>query len=74
MDRSRSSRAVVGPNGFTTTTKVFELKPGGQWLFTMHGPVSTNYRNDITFTDLLKPERLEYDHGPSLIFSYNRYF
>jgi uncharacterized protein YndB with AHSA1/START domain len=54
-----------GPNGFTTTTKVFELKPGGQWLFIMHGPDGTDYRNDITFSAVVEPERIEYDHGPS---------
>lgn len=57
-----------GPNGFTTTTKTFELKPGGQWLFTMHGPDGTDYRNDITFTEVIEPERIEYDHGPSPVF------
>jgi uncharacterized protein YndB with AHSA1/START domain len=57
-----------GPNGFTTTTKQFELKPGGLWLFTMHGPDGTDYRNEITFTAVAKPERLEYDHGPSPVF------
>jgi uncharacterized protein YndB with AHSA1/START domain len=54
-----------GPNGFTTTTKVFEFKPGGQWLFVMHGPDGTDYRNDITFSAVFEPERIEYDHGPS---------
>ena len=54
-----------GPNGFTTTTKVFELKLGGQWLFVMHGPDGTDYRNEITFSVIIEPERLEYDHGPS---------
>ena len=57
-----------GPNGFTTTTKVFDLRPGGEWLFTMHGPDGTDYRNDITFTVIIGPERLEYDHGPSPVF------
>jgi uncharacterized protein YndB with AHSA1/START domain len=57
-----------GPNGFTTTTKVFELRPGGEWLFTMHGPDGTDYRNDITFTDVVEPVRIEYDHGPSPVF------
>jgi uncharacterized protein YndB with AHSA1/START domain len=57
-----------GPNGFTTTTKVFEFKPGGQWLFVMHGPDGTDYRNDITFSAVVEPERIEYDHGPSPIF------
>lgn len=57
-----------GPIGFTTTTNVYELKPGGQWLFIMHGPDGTDYRNDVIFTDVVEPERLEYDHGPSPIF------
>jgi uncharacterized protein YndB with AHSA1/START domain len=54
-----------GPDGFTTTTKEFDLRPGGQWLFTMHGPDGTDYRNDITYTAVVEPERLEWDHGPS---------
>jgi len=57
-----------GPIGFTTTTKVFDFRPGGQWLHTMHGPDGTDYRNDITFTDVVEPERIEYDHGPSPVF------
>lgn len=57
-----------GPNGFTTTTKTFDLKPGGQWLFTMHGPDGTDYRNDITFAVVVEPELIEYDHGPSPVF------
>lgn len=57
-----------GPNGFTTTTKKFDLKPGGEWLFTMHGPDGTDYRNEITFTEVAEPERIEYDHGPSPVF------
>lgn len=57
-----------GPNGFTTTTKVFELRAGGKWLFTMHGPDGTDYRNDITFTAIVEPELIEYEHGPSPVF------
>jgi uncharacterized protein YndB with AHSA1/START domain len=57
-----------GPNGFTTTTKEFDLRAGGKWLFTMHGPDGTDYRNDISFTQVVEPERLEWDHGPSPIF------
>ena len=57
-----------GPNGFTITTRKFELSPGGEWLFTMHGPDGTDYRNDVTFTTIVEPERIEYDHGPSPIF------
>ncbi len=27
-----------GPNGFTTTTHSFDLRPGGVWRFVMHRP------------------------------------
>jgi uncharacterized protein YndB with AHSA1/START domain len=57
-----------GPKGFTTTIKQMDLRPGGQWLFIMHGPDGTDYRNDITYTAVDEPERLEYDHGPSPVF------
>lgn len=57
-----------GPNGFTTTTKEFDLRAGGTWLFIMHGPDGTDYRNDISFTTVTEPERLEWNHGPSPTF------
>ena len=57
-----------GPTGFTTTTKHFDFRPGGQWLHTMHGPDGTDYRNDITYTLIIEPERIEYEHGPSPVF------
>jgi len=57
-----------GPIGFTTTTKAFEFRQGGQWLFTMHGPDGTDYRNDVTYTSIVEPELIEYEHGPSPVF------
>lgn len=27
-----------GPSGFTNTFERFEFKPGGRWVFVMHGP------------------------------------
>ena len=30
-----------GPDGFTTTTKSFEFRVGGEWDFVMHGPDGT---------------------------------
>ena len=54
-----------GPQGFTTTTKEFDLKPGGRWLHVMHGPDGTDYRNDITFTNIVEHELIGYEHGPS---------
>jgi uncharacterized protein YndB with AHSA1/START domain len=37
-----------GPNGFTTTTHTFDMRPGGAWRFVMHGPDGRDYQNRIT--------------------------
>jgi uncharacterized protein YndB with AHSA1/START domain len=51
-----------GPRGFTTTTHQMDVRPGGTWLFIMHGPDGTDYDNRIVFTELVRPERLVYVH------------
>ena len=38
-----------GPNGFTNTFREFDLRPGGKWKFTMHGPDKGNYENEAEF-------------------------
>ena len=35
-----------GPAGFTNTFTVCELRKGGRWVFTMHGPDGVNYPNE----------------------------
>jgi uncharacterized protein YndB with AHSA1/START domain len=52
-----------GPNGFTTTTYSFDLRPGGVWRFVMHGPDGRDYQNLITFEEVVRPERIVYRHG-----------
>jgi len=52
-----------GPNGFTITTHAIDVRPGGVWLFDMHGPDGVDYPNKITYKEIVKPERLVYDHG-----------
>ncbi|MEA2976671.1 MAG: hypothetical protein QOF19_2191 [Alphaproteobacteria bacterium] len=51
-----------GPNGFTTTTSTFDMRPGGVWRFVMHGPDGRDYQNRITFDEIVKPERIVYRH------------
>ena len=34
-----------GPRGFTLTTHSKDLRPGGTWRYTMHGPDGTDYPN-----------------------------
>lgn len=39
-----------GPVGFTNTIHLFEFRPGGRWLLTMHGPDGKDYPNESRFT------------------------
>lgn len=52
-----------GPRGFTLTTKSKDLKPGGQWVYTMHGPDGKDWPNIATYQEVEKYSRLVYDHG-----------
>lgn len=52
-----------GPNGFTNTIHEMSVTPGGIWRFTMHGPDGVDYPNRVEFIEVVKPEKLVYDHG-----------
>lgn len=52
-----------GPRGFTITTKSKDFRPGGKWIYTMHGPDGTDYPNIATYHDIVKYEKIVYDHG-----------
>ena len=52
-----------GPRGFTITTHSKDLKPGGHWDYTMHGPDGTNYPNTTKYFEVEKYAKLVYDHG-----------
>jgi uncharacterized protein YndB with AHSA1/START domain len=54
-----------GPEGFTTTTRAFEFRAGGEWDFLMHGPDGTDYAEWITWTEIVPPERIALLHGES---------
>ena len=54
-----------GPEGFTTTTRAFEFRVGGEWDFVMHGPDGTDYQEWICWTDIVRPERISLLHGES---------
>ncbi len=47
-----------GPNGFTTSTKVMEVKVGGRWEYVMHGPDGEDYPSNSVYTEVEKPQRL----------------
>ena len=54
-----------GPDGFTTTTRAFEFRVGGEWDFVMHGPDGTDYQEWISWTEIAPPERIALLHGES---------
>jgi uncharacterized protein YndB with AHSA1/START domain len=54
-----------GPRGFTLTTHSKDLRPGGTWKYTMHGPDGTDYPNTTLYHEVVKHSRLVYDHGAS---------
>lgn len=51
-----------GPVGFTTTTSKMDARTGGTWEHVMHGPDGTDYPNSIYYVEVLRPERIIYDH------------
>lgn len=51
-----------GPRGFTNTFHIFDQTPGGYWHFVMHGPDGTDYQNQCIFLEIVKPERIVFDH------------
>jgi uncharacterized protein YndB with AHSA1/START domain len=54
-----------GPQGFTNTIRELDLRAGGTWRLTMHGPDGTDYPNESRFTEVVRPERIVYQHlGP----------
>src|SRR3954452_9147024 len=54
-----------GPEGFSTTTRAFDFRVGGEWDFVMHGPDGTDYTEWITWTEIAPPERIALLHGES---------
>jgi uncharacterized protein YndB with AHSA1/START domain len=52
-----------GPTGFTNTIHEMDVRPGGIWKLTMHGPDGVNYPNQIVYKEIVKPERLVWTHG-----------
>ncbi len=51
-----------GPNGFTNTFDVFDLKVGGIWRFTMHGPDGRDYPNESRFVEIDWLSQIVLDH------------
>ncbi len=51
-----------GPKGFTNTIQEMDVRPGGLWRLTMHGPDGTDYPNESVYVEVVPPQFLAYDH------------
>jgi len=51
-----------GPAGFRNTFALCELRPGGAWRFTMHGPDGTDYPNESQFVEVVPNARVVIRH------------
>ena len=51
-----------GPDGFTNTIHKMELKEGGQWKFTMHGPDGKDYENEFVYREIDPMKKIILDH------------
>jgi uncharacterized protein YndB with AHSA1/START domain len=54
-----------GPRGFSITTHSKDLRPGGHWNYTMHGPDGVDYPNTTHYFEVEECSKLVYDHGGS---------
>ena len=52
-----------GPRGFTITTHAKDLRAGGHWHYTMHGPDGVDYPNKTHYFVVEPHAKLVYDHG-----------
>jgi PhnB protein len=58
-----------GPDGFTNTIHLMNIKKGGEWNLTMHGPDGTDYANKSIFKEIVPLKKIVYEHisGPKFL-------
>jgi len=54
-----------GPKGFSTTIHEMDVKPGGVWNLTMHGPTGVDYPNQSVFVEVVKHQKIVFEHSGS---------
>lgn len=52
-----------GPRGFTITTYSKDVRTGGSWHYTMHGPDGVDYENTAQYLLVEEGKKMVYDHG-----------
>lgn len=51
-----------GPSGFSNSFHTFEFRPGGRWVFTMHGPDAKDYPDESIFVEIVPSARVCIQH------------
>ncbi len=51
-----------GPEGFTNTIRKMDVREGGTWDFTMHGPDGTDFVNFYHYLEVKPLEKLVMEH------------
>lgn len=51
-----------GPTGFTNTMETMDVKEGGEWKFTMHGPDGTNFPNRSIYKEIIPFKKIVFEH------------
>ena len=51
-----------GPSGFTNTIYKMDVRAGGEWLLTMHGPDGKRYPNKSVFIEILPLTKIVFQH------------
>ncbi|WP_170110718.1 SRPBCC domain-containing protein [Flavilitoribacter nigricans] len=51
-----------GPEGFTNTIRKMEVRKGGEWEFTMHGPDGTDFVNTFHYLEVTPKENIVMEH------------
>jgi uncharacterized protein YndB with AHSA1/START domain len=52
-----------GPRGYSITNHSKDLRVGGHWAYTMHGPDGVDYENKTIYLEVEPLAKLVYDHG-----------
>ncbi len=50
-----------GPDGFTNTITTMDMKPGGEWIPTMHGPDGKDYKNNSIIKEVIHQKKIVFD-------------
>lgn len=51
-----------GPDGFTNTITLMDIRKDGEWHLVMHGPDGTDYKNKSIFREVIPLKKLVYEH------------